>query len=85
VSKVISDLEHMQATLGQPVIIENVGGASGSIGVGRVARARPDGYTLGFGSFSTPLFAIRTAASVSSTPIGDIEFLADPTVGEVRI
>src|SRR5215468_6297911 len=32
---------HMRATLGQPIIIENVGGASGSIGVGRVARAAP--------------------------------------------
>jgi tripartite-type tricarboxylate transporter receptor subunit TctC len=42
----------MRATLGQPVVIENVGGASGSIGVGRVARAAPDGYTLAFGSFS---------------------------------
>ena len=43
---------HMRATLGQPLIIENVGGASGSIGVGRVARAAADGYTLAFGSFS---------------------------------
>ena len=37
----------MRASLGQPVIIENVAGAAGSIGVGRVARAAPDGYTLG--------------------------------------
>src|SRR4051812_24918414 len=44
--------EHLRPRLGQPVIIENVGGASGSIGVGRIARAAPDGYTLGFGSFS---------------------------------
>src|SRR4051794_33209494 len=39
--------EHLRPRLGQPVIIENVGGASGSIGVGRIARAAPDGYTLG--------------------------------------
>jgi len=45
--------ERMRAALGQPVIIENVGGASGSIGIGRLARAAPDGYTLGLGSFST--------------------------------
>jgi tripartite-type tricarboxylate transporter receptor subunit TctC len=38
--------EGMQATLGQAVVLENVGGANGSIGAGRVARARPDGYTL---------------------------------------
>jgi tripartite-type tricarboxylate transporter receptor subunit TctC len=45
--------ERMRATLGQPVIIENVGGANGSIGVGRVARAAPDGYTLVIGSWNT--------------------------------
>ncbi|MGB9044780.1 MAG: tripartite tricarboxylate transporter substrate-binding protein, partial [Pseudolabrys sp.] len=38
--------ERMRAPLGQSVIIENVGGAGGSIAVGRVARAAPDGYTL---------------------------------------
>jgi len=41
--------ENMRAALGQHVIIENVGGANGSIGVGRVARAAPDGYTIGIG------------------------------------
>ena len=36
--------ERMKVSLSQPVIIENVTGAEGTIGVGRVARARPDGY-----------------------------------------
>jgi tripartite-type tricarboxylate transporter receptor subunit TctC len=36
----------MRVPLGQPIIIENVGGADGNIGVGRAARARPDGYTI---------------------------------------
>jgi len=45
--------ERMKASLGQPIIIENVGGAGGTIGVGRVARALPDGYTLGIGNVST--------------------------------
>jgi hypothetical protein len=38
--------ERMRARLGQPIIIENVGGADGSVGTGRAARARPDGYTI---------------------------------------
>ena len=41
--------QHMQTTLGQSIIIENIGGASGTIGTGRVARATPDGYTIGIG------------------------------------
>jgi tripartite-type tricarboxylate transporter receptor subunit TctC len=41
--------ERMSASLGQPIIIENVGGADGSIGAGRAARARPDGYTIDLG------------------------------------
>jgi len=43
----------MRASIGRPVIVENVGGASGSLGVGRVARAAPDGYTLVLGSWPT--------------------------------
>src|SRR5262245_34238635 len=45
--------EHMRTALGQPVIIENVSGAGGSIGVGRVARAAPDGYTVSIGHWQT--------------------------------
>jgi tripartite-type tricarboxylate transporter receptor subunit TctC len=41
--------ERMRGSLGQPIIIENVGGADGSIGVGRAARARSDGYTIDLG------------------------------------
>ena len=37
--------ERIRVSLGQPVIVENVSGAGGTIGVGRVARAAPDGYT----------------------------------------
>jgi tripartite-type tricarboxylate transporter receptor subunit TctC len=45
--------EGMRVSLGQPVVIENVTGAGGSIGVGRVARAASDGHTLIFGSWGT--------------------------------
>jgi tripartite-type tricarboxylate transporter receptor subunit TctC len=45
--------EDMRASLSQPVVVENVGGAAGTIGVGRVARANPDGYTFGIGTWST--------------------------------
>ena len=42
--------EPMRTALGQSVVIENVGGASGSIAAGRLARSAPDGYTIGIGS-----------------------------------
>jgi tripartite-type tricarboxylate transporter receptor subunit TctC len=45
--------EPLRAVLGQPVIIENVGGAAGSIGVGRAVRAPGDGYTLSIGTTSS--------------------------------
>jgi tripartite-type tricarboxylate transporter receptor subunit TctC len=45
--------EPMRASLGQPIVIENVAGAAGSIAVGRVARATPDGYTLILGNLGT--------------------------------
>src|SRR5256712_10962384 len=50
--------ERMRATLGQSVVIENVGGDGGSIGVGRVARAAPDGYTFDIGQWDTHVGSI---------------------------
>src|SRR5712672_485519 len=50
--------ERMRATLGQPVVIENIGGAGGSIAVGRVARAAPDGYTFDIGQWDTHVGSI---------------------------
>jgi hypothetical protein len=47
ISRIIT--ERMRGLLGQSIVIENVGGADGSIGVGRAARARPDGYTVCLG------------------------------------
>ena len=48
--------ERMRVSLGQSVIVENLGGAAGSIAVGRVARAAPDGYTVVLGNLGTHVF-----------------------------
>lgn len=66
--------EKMRPVLGQPVIIENVGGAGGSIGLGRVARAAPDGYTIDIGQWDTHVGGIIYKLSYDLTtdfaPIG---------------
>jgi len=56
--------EGMRAALGEPVIIENISGAGGTIGVARLARAAPDGYTIGIGQpvshvFSGAVYNVR--------------------------
>jgi len=70
VGRIMAD--RMKASLGQPVIVENVGGAAGNIGVGRVARASPDGYTLvlGYGGTHVINAAIYT---LQYDPIKDFE------------
>jgi tripartite-type tricarboxylate transporter receptor subunit TctC len=55
-------VERMKASLGQPVIIENVTGAGGTIGTGRVARAAPDGYTLSIGQNDSHVLSGATYA-----------------------
>jgi tripartite-type tricarboxylate transporter receptor subunit TctC len=45
--------ERMKTTLGEIILIENVTGAGGSLGVGRTVRSPPDGYTIGFGHLGT--------------------------------
>ena len=50
-ARVLAD--HLKGSLGQPVIVENVTGAGGTIGVGRVARATPDGHTLSLGDLTS--------------------------------
>jgi tripartite-type tricarboxylate transporter receptor subunit TctC len=61
IARILAD--SMRSSLGQPVIVENVAGASGTIGVGRVARATPDGYTAVLGNWAThvlngPMFTL---------------------------
>jgi len=45
--------ERMKATLGETLLVENVTGAGGSVGVGRAVRSPPDGYTISFGHLGT--------------------------------
>lgn len=51
IARLIGD--HMSRTLGQQILVENVGGAGGTTGMTRVATAAPDGYTLGVGNMGT--------------------------------
>ena len=51
IARIVS--EGMRTALGQPLVVENVVGAGGNIGTTRVARAAPDGYTIGLGQWST--------------------------------
>jgi tripartite-type tricarboxylate transporter receptor subunit TctC len=66
--------EAMRTPLGQPVVIETVGGAGGTIGVGRVARAAPDGYTINIGQWDNHvgaiIFPINYDLEKDFTPIG---------------
>lgn len=66
--------ERMQARLGQPVVIENRGGAAGAIGAGQVATAAPDGHTLMVTSSS--FFTSSILQRVSWTVEGNFEPIA---------
>ena len=66
--------EAMRVPLGQPVIVETVAGAGGTIGVGRLARSAPDGYTIDIGQWDNHvgaiIFAINYDLQKDFTPIG---------------
>jgi tripartite-type tricarboxylate transporter receptor subunit TctC len=76
--------ERLRATLGQPVIIENITGAGGSIGVARAARATPDGYTLSIGQLNSHVFS-GTAYSVQYDLLKDFEPVALLTTNPLMI
>jgi tripartite-type tricarboxylate transporter receptor subunit TctC len=67
--------ERMRVSLGQPVIVENVPGAAGTLGVGRAARAPADGYTVSVGNFSSHVLASATYA-VQYDVLKDLEPVA---------
>jgi tripartite-type tricarboxylate transporter receptor subunit TctC len=71
-ARIIADA--MRAPLGQTVVVETVAGASGTIGVARVARAAPDGYTINIGQWDNHVGAIIFPITIDPlkdlTPIG---------------
>ena len=76
--------ESMRASLGQPVVIENVTGAGGSIGVGRVARAANDGYTVALGDWGT-FVANGVAYTLPYNLLTDFEPIAPLTTQPILI
>src|SRR5262249_56068139 len=67
--------DRMSASLGQSIIIEDVNGASGSVGLGRVARAAPDGYTLSIGHWNTHV-VIGATMNLTFDVLNDFEPVA---------
>src|SRR5881398_1289767 len=64
--------ERMKTTLGETVLVENVTGAGGSIGVGRAVRSPPDGYTISFGHLGTHV-ANGAIYKLGYDPVADLE------------
>lgn len=68
--------QHIEHTLGQPIIVENVGGAGGTTGMTRVATATPDGYVLGVGNAGTQSAAPALYPSLKYDPAKSFEQIA---------
>ena len=68
--------EHMARSLGQPVVIENKPGAGGNIGMDAVAKAKPDGYTIGFGAISTDALNPHIYKSMAFDPRKDFSAIS---------
>src|SRR5256885_17227944 len=66
----------LSESLGQPVIVENISGANGSIGASRVASAANDGYTLLFGTAGTQAINQSLYKNLSEKNLGDFEYVA---------
>lgn len=76
--------EHMSQTLGQKLVIENMAGAGGTTGATRVARAKPDGYTILVGQVGTHGASVGLFPNLAYNPITDFEHisqLSDTPVG----
>jgi tripartite-type tricarboxylate transporter receptor subunit TctC len=60
--------EHMSRTLGQQIIVENIGGAGGTTGMARAAAAAPDGYTIAVGNVGTQAASVALYANLKYDP-----------------
>src|SRR5256885_8551558 len=69
VARIVTD--QMSRTLGQPIIIENVSGAGGTVGSGRAAAADPDGYTLLAAAMGSHVAAPVLTPNVKYDPVAD--------------
>jgi tripartite-type tricarboxylate transporter receptor subunit TctC len=63
----------MSRELAESIVIENVSGASGTIGLGRMIKSAPDGYTLGFGTIGTHVANIALFKKPPYDPLADFE------------
>ena len=63
--------ERLRERLGQPVVIENIGGAGSAIGVSRVAKATPDGYTIGLGNTASHTIIPFLSSTSPYDPVAD--------------
>ncbi|WP_018904218.1 tripartite tricarboxylate transporter substrate binding protein [Variovorax paradoxus] len=75
---------HLPSALGQPVIVENVAGASGNIGSERVARAKPDGHTL-LVQVNTLVMNKSLYKALSYDPVGDFTPVAQTSWGTLLL
>jgi tripartite-type tricarboxylate transporter receptor subunit TctC len=77
--------EHMSRTLGQPVVVENVVGAGGTIGSVRAVRAKPDGYTIELGHSGTHAFAAALYPKLAYRPDADFQPIGEVSMTPVLI
>ena len=75
IARLVADA--LRAPLGQPVIIDNRGGAGGTIGTAAVAKAPPDGYTIGMGTASTLAINPAVYKNLSFDVLRDFAFIGD--------
>ena len=69
-------VEDLRVRLKQPIVVENIGGAGGALGVARLAKSRPDGYTIGFGNSSTHTINMHLTSNPPYDPVADFSPIA---------